>query len=139
MDVCPSFMSIIGLNLLWMACRHHIFQVILADAFGGYLGWSSTGLDTLMFKKCDKRSEMNQHKYKECKTPLINVSIKLKELIADHCQINYAKEDYCEFQSLALSAVGLETKYTIRKPSALHRERWMALEVHLLAEDGIAL
>ena len=53
---------------------------------------------------------MNLHKPKEHKTSLINVSEKLKELTADHCQLNYAREDYCEFLSLAASAVSLETK-----------------------------
>ena len=53
---------------------------------------------------------MNLHKPKEHKTPLINVSKKLKELIADHCKLNYARDGYFEFLSLAASTVGLEKK-----------------------------
>ena len=53
---------------------------------------------------------MNLHKPKEFKTPLINVLKKLKEFIADHCQLNYIREDYCEFLSLAASTVSLEAK-----------------------------
>ena len=75
---------------------------------------------------------MNQHKPKEGQTSLINVLKKLKKLIADHCQLNYAKEDYCEFLFLAASAVDLEIKYVIRKPDVVHQEHWTAKAIYLL-------
>ena len=53
---------------------------------------------------------MNLHKPIERKISLINISKKFKEFIADHCQLTFAKEDYCEFLSLEVLAVCLETK-----------------------------
>ena len=50
---------------------------------------------------------MNLHKPKESQTPLINVLKKYKGLIAEHCQLNYTRENCCEFLTLAASVVGL--------------------------------
>ena len=47
---CTLLEQSVGRNLLWLACRHHILEVLLADAFSECLGPSS-GPDILLFKK----------------------------------------------------------------------------------------
>lgn len=109
-----------------------MFEVLLADAFDICLG-SSTGPDILIFKRFrDKWSEINHHKRNECQTPLIRVSDQLKAFIADQSQLNYPREDYREFLFLAAVLIGLETKYVIRKPGALHRAHWMVKAIYSL-------
>lgn len=38
-------------NLLWLACRHHIFELILKEAFQSSMGISQSGPDVLIFKR----------------------------------------------------------------------------------------
>ena len=45
---CTLLEVALGRNLLWMACRHHILEVLLSDAFGVCFG-SSSRPDILIF------------------------------------------------------------------------------------------
>ncbi|ESN93227.1 hypothetical protein HELRODRAFT_181161 [Helobdella robusta] len=46
---CTLLEKAMGRNLLWMACRYHMFEVLLADVFNVCLG-PSTGQEILFFK-----------------------------------------------------------------------------------------
>lgn len=47
---CALLEQSVGRNLLWLACRHHMLEVLLADAFKVCMGPSS-GPEILLFKK----------------------------------------------------------------------------------------
>ena len=121
-----------GRKLLWLACRHHMFEVLLADVFRICFG-PSTGPEILLFKRLrDKWPELNHHVQRKLQTPLIIVHDELKTFIAEHCQLEYPGDDYRELICLAASMVGLETKYGVRRPGGLHRPRWMAKAIYSL-------
>jgi hypothetical protein len=141
---CTFIEEGIGRNLLWMACRHHMFEVLLSDAFGVCLG-PSTGPDILFFKRFrDNWSELRHRTPRERQTPLIPVNDDVKTFITEQRNLKYPRADYQEFLNLAASVVGLKIEARIQKPGALHRARWMAkaiysLKIELLSQGNEAV
>jgi hypothetical protein len=128
---CTLLEAAIGRPLLWMACRHHMLEVLLSDAHNVCFG-PSTGPEILFFKRFrDKWSELD-HTPKERQVPFITATSDLKAFIVEHLQMSYPRDDYREFLCLAASMVGIETKTAIRKPGAMHRARWMAKAIYSL-------
>jgi hypothetical protein len=128
---CTLLETLIGRNLLWMACRHHMFEVLLADAFGVCFGGPSTGPDILLFK-CfrEKWGKLNHRELQQRQSPLIQVDASLKLFIAEHLKKKHARDDYRECLTLAGLMVGLHLDGTLRKPGAFHRARWMAKAIY---------
>ena len=113
-----------------MACRHHMLEVLLADAFRVCLG-PSTGPDILMFKRFrEKWSKLEHHEPKQRQFPMIAVEDSLKVFISEQLSTQHCRDDYCEFLNLAAMMVGLKVDTKIRKPGALHRARWMAKAIY---------
>ena len=128
---CTLLEKAMGHNLLWMACRHHMFEVLLADVFNVCLG-PSTGPEILFFKRfLEKWTEMN-HTPEARSTPLIIVSDAIKAFIKCQLEVRHSRDDYLEFLLLAAQMVGLQVDVAIRKPGALHRARWMAKAIYAL-------
>lgn len=122
--------NVIGRSLLWMACRHHMFEVLLADAFGVCLG-PSTGPDILIFKRFrEKWSKLDHHEPEKSQSPMISVDDSLKLFISEQLSKKQCRDDYCEFLNLAALMIGMKTDVTVRKPGALHRARWMAKAIY---------
>jgi hypothetical protein len=129
---CTLLENIIGRRLLWMACRHHILEVLLADAFGVCLG-PSTGPDILMFKRFrEKWSKLKHRKVVPQQSPIITVDDNLKAFITEQLRKDHCRDDYRELLNLAALMIGKEVDVTIRKPGALHRARWMAKAIYSL-------
>ena len=133
---CTLLESAIGRNLLWLACRHHMFEVLLSDAYGVCLG-PSTGPEISIFKKFKENwPKLLRYQLKPRPTPLIFASDKLKEFIAEQLQLGHPRDDYKEFLQLAASMIGLNNSSVaavpIRKPGALHRARWMAKAIYTM-------
>lgn len=127
---CTLLETSIGRSLLWMACRHHMFEVLLSDAFGVCFG-PSTGPEILFFKRFkDKWSNLVHHQPTATATPLISASDKLKDFIAEQLQLGHPRDDYKEFLQLAACMVGLDSSAALRRPGALHRARWMAKAIY---------
>ena len=119
---CVLLEQLIGRNLLWMACRHHIFEVLLSDVFTICLG-PSTGPEILFFKRLRDHWGKLQHRPKQQLTPLILASDSLKQFILTQLTIVQPRADYKEFLQLAAQRIGLEIHAPIRKPGAIHRAR----------------
>jgi len=118
---CILLEASMGRHLLWLACRHHMFEVLLSDAFRVCFGPSS-GPEITIFKRFrESWSKLVHHMPKKYQSPLIIVPDSLKTFIVDHSDLSYPRDDYREFLCLVASMVGIETKKVIRKPGALHR------------------
>ncbi|ESN93949.1 hypothetical protein HELRODRAFT_180358 [Helobdella robusta] len=105
--VCTLLEKAMGRNLLWMACRHHMFEVLLADVFNVCLG-PFTGPEILFFKRFrEKWTEMN-HTPEARSTPLIIVSDAIKAFIKCQLEVRHSRDDYLEFLLLAAQIVGLQ-------------------------------
>ena len=92
---CVLLEQLIGRNLLWMACRHHIFEVLLSDVFTICLG-PSTGPEILFFKRLRDHWGKLQHQPKQQLTPLILASDSLKQFILTQLTIVQPRADYKE-------------------------------------------
>ena len=129
---CTLLEQNVGRNLLWLACRHHMLEVLLSDAFKVCLG-SSTGPDILLFKRFrDNWNLFNHNVQEEVGVPLINASNVVKTFITDQLSLTHPRDDYLELLQLAGKAVGLDLHFSIRKPGAMHRARWMAKAIYSL-------
>ena len=70
---CTLLERAIGHDLMWMACRHHMFEILLSYAFQMCLG-ASTGPEILIFKRFrEKRPDLQHHQPKSQPTPLLSV------------------------------------------------------------------
>lgn len=87
---CKIIENLIGRNLLWLACRHHMFEVLLADAFSICLG-PSTGPDILLFKRFrEKWSKLNHHQPEQRLSAIIAVDESLKLFISNYLNKNHS-------------------------------------------------
>jgi len=84
-----------GRNLRWMACRHHMFEILLSDVFCVCFGQSS-GPEILLFKRFreirEKWQDLLQRQPKPratAATPLIAACEQLKEFIVEQIQVNH--------------------------------------------------
>ena len=90
---CTLLEQCLGRNLLWMACRHHMLEVLLADAFGICLG-PSTGPEILFFKRFRESWPKLNTLVVQLKPPKIPVTDTLKTFISDQLMKQHTREDY---------------------------------------------
>lgn len=130
---CTVLENRLGRNLLWLACRHHMFEVLLADVFKICFG-PSTGPDILLFKRFREGwSRLNHHELKSGEVPLIVATENVKSFIHEHLNLEHPRDDYRELLTLSAVAVGIQTQRTrAMKPGAIHRARWMAKAIYSL-------
>ena len=129
---CQLIENSLDRNLLWLACRHHMLEVLLADSFTVCFGPSS-GPEILLFKRFKGMwFQLNHHKPQLSAEPLIAASDDEKDFILQQLELTHARDDYLELLTLASSMLGLDTDVTIRRPGAMHRARWMAKAIYSL-------
>ena len=129
---CTLLEERMGRNMLWLACRHHMFEVLLSDGFSVCFGPSS-GLEILIFRRFRNNwRSLNHLEPNKQNTPLVFASENLKFFLLEQLANEHPRDDYLEFLQLAALMVGMDIQFTIRKPGALHRARWMAKAISLL-------
>lgn len=129
---CTLLETFMDRHLLWMACRHHMCEVLLSDVFSICFGPSS-GPEILFFKRFrEKWHDLLHHEMKPRATPLIHSCEQLKKFITEQLEVNHPRDDYREFLQLAGFMVGLTNSATFRKPGAIHRARWMAKAIYTM-------
>jgi len=138
---CQLLETALNRNLLWLACRHHMHEILLSDVFTVCFGPSS-GPEVIFFKRFrEKWDNLPSHQPKLSTTPLISASDSLKSFITDELTQKHPRDDYLELLQLAGYMVGLKIEATVRRPGAIHRARWMAkalytLKIELLYEGN---
>jgi len=89
-----------GRSLLWMACRHHIFEVLLSGVFSVCFGPSS-GPEILFFKRFrEKWQDLVHRQPKPRPTPLIPACEQLKISIAEKSEGYHPRDDNGDFFNL---------------------------------------
>lgn len=140
-----------GRSLLYLACRHHIYELILKDIFiTKCMKSKTTAPNVEMFERL--KNSWNQfflesylpgiedeivigHIDAECMDEMLEFCY--KNLQKDHC-----RADYREFLELVVIFLGgqLPGGNKIKKPGAIHHARWMAkaitsLKIFLLRDQ----
>lgn len=138
---CVILEKMVERDLLYLACRHHIYEVILKAVFDCKMG-STTAPHPDIFKKFQSAwSEVDLQKFQsgvederiqEFLTPEIieEMSVFLKKCYTE----DQPRADYKELLKLALVFIGKqnEVDITFKKPGAFHHARWMAKAIYCL-------
>lgn len=124
--------------LLWLACRHHVYEVVLQDVFQCCYGPSS-GPDIALFKKLQARWPLiDQSKVRpldadslsaEQKTRRQSMTNLLRQLLGAG---SHPREDYQELIQLCLVFLGGDMPKYFRAPGAYHMARWMAKGIYAI-------
>jgi hypothetical protein len=122
----------VGRALLWLACRHHMHEILLSDVFTVCFG-PSTGPEILFCKRFrESWDKLHSHEPNLGETPLIEVSASLQSFIMKQLTEKHPRDDYLELLQLAAYMVGLPIEAAVRRPGAVHRARWMAKALYTL-------
>lgn len=132
-------------ELLWLACRHHILEIVLSKAFTLCFGPSSSP-DIPLFKRFKAAWPLiYKDKYQPLKEAPDSAHLKLTAVNALLVTLGSKKQprgDYMELLELSLLALGhTPDKIHWRAPGAVHHARWMAkliyaIKIHLFREQG---
>lgn len=123
-------------KLLWLACRHHVDEVVLSDVWKELFG-SSTSPDNELFKQF--RDNVWYHidttleaKQLDCKRGLLRSRRDMvipfyTELLKTKNRQQLPRDDYKECAQLMLQILGVSPPQGIHwyRPGATHNARWM--------------
>jgi hypothetical protein len=137
---CVLLQKKIKRDLLSLACRHHILELIIERVFNALMG-ASSGPNIQIFQrfsydwnKIDK-SKFESGIIEDTVANELNPHKKiLVKFINDQLATFQPRDDYKELLQLSLLFLGDETakNFNIRTPGALHRARWMAKLIYSL-------
>ena len=129
-----------GKDLLWLPCRHHIFEIILESVVSISLP-ASSGPNIQLFKRFKVSwPKLNKDSFRTANDDP-NLAARIAEtkdnliLFANgHLSKQQPRDDYKELLELAIIFVGGTPTSGIkfRKPGAYHRARWMAKIIYSL-------
>lgn len=127
-------------DLLWLACRHHIFEIMLEAVVLQSLGIFS-GPEIAIFKRFkDNWKHINKNDfvtvssdpliYKDCE----HISEEVITFSKKQLTLYQPRDDYKELLQLTIIFLGgsLEKATSFRTPAGLHRARWMAKAIYSL-------
>lgn len=127
-------------DMLWLACRHHILEIMLEAVVSTALGPSS-GPDILIFKRFKNYwSKIDQSDYKTVTSDPIslesiqNVAQDMISFAQNQLNQYQPRDDYKELLNLTIIYLGgvSENQALFRMPAGLHRARWMAKAMYCL-------
>ena len=138
---CMLIEQFLDRDLLYLPCRHHIYEIILRSVFEEKMG-TTTGPDVLLFKRFQSAwSGIDVHNYR---SGIDNVKVKrhlnegdisrILEFVRSTLREQQPREDYREFLELTAIFLGEAPSRGIgfRKPGAFHHARWMAKAIYCL-------
>lgn len=134
---CSIIEHQLGRDILHLACRHHVLELICGKAFTTCLGPSS-GPHVLLFKRFQAKWVCMDKTIPEA---LQNADMppflieRRDDLIASFhrlLEVQHPRDDYREMLELSIIVLGGQPKRGIRiaRPGALHHARWMAKVIY---------
>jgi hypothetical protein len=124
----------LGRELMYLACRHHIMEVVIGKVFQVCMGSSSSGPEVLLFKRFKERWHLIDKTRFQTGIDNENVACSLldvKEDILEFCNKQLVetqpRDDYREFVELTVIFLGGVPVRGIRfiAPGAMHHARWL--------------
>lgn len=131
---CVLIELMLGKNLLHLACRHHVHEIMLEEVFLVTMG-PSTGPDIGIFKRFKSHwSKMALVDYKtglcdsDVASALQNVADEIIHFCIQQLEVVQPRDDYRELLELTIIFLGGVPPRGVRfaKPGAMHRARFMA-------------
>lgn len=127
---CVQLEKVLGRDLLWLACRHHIMEIMLAKVFTLCFGPSS-GPDIPLFKRFKSIWNEIAHNHYQVLDVACGAE-QFKETTLSYIrQLNWRemelRDDYKELAELTLVVLGSPSEEIHwRMPGPIHNARWMA-------------
>uniref|UniRef100_A0A8D9F7E9 Uncharacterized protein n=1 Tax=Cacopsylla melanoneura TaxID=428564 RepID=A0A8D9F7E9_9HEMI len=137
---CTLLENMLERDLLYLACRHHILEVVLRSVFDCKMG-STTGPHPDIFKRFSNAWRNLDHKKIEVgtkdKTILKHLTPQIIEDVSAFLKFKAEKQpraDYVELLQLALLFIGNEDEsqgnVVIKAPGAISHARWMSKAIY---------
>lgn len=138
---CVLLEQKLGRNILFLACRHHIFEIILQAVFIEAKFAPSSGPDIPLFKRfVNSWKNINKNEYSVWTDDSMTFDIlnDVRDEILDFAEKRlkdcFPRDDYKEFLQLIVIFLGgkLKGNVNFRQPGAYHLARWMAKGIYSL-------
>lgn len=129
----------VGKRLLRLACRRHVYEIMLRTAYESEFGSSSAPTIPFFtrFKKAWK--DIDKSKYENgiqdqfVREALEDVIDDITDFCKNELQEDFARQDYKELLELTLIFLGTyDGEITFHDPKAMHHARWMAKALYAL-------
>ena len=131
---CVSIQRELGVPLLWLACRHHMGEVILDEVWKDLKIETSKSPDITIFKEFrDKWDHLSHGDTNSLSFPKNEKKLQDKrkgiiDLLENSLDAEFTRGDYKELAILSLLYLSGECNkdFQFQRPGALHKARWMA-------------
>ena len=125
---CVQLQKVLNRNVLWLACRHHVCEVILSNVWKSLKIEISSSPSINIFKQLqDNWSKLNGINMSSLFKPEEEAPDELVTFYTRNLEAKFVREDYLELVQVCL--LYLNTDYTLpsfRKPGSISRARWMS-------------
>ena len=144
LGACKFIEEYVGRPVLWVACRHHIAELVVTEAYLKIWNIKTTGPKEPMCEKLRKewvniKDKVDYSKLQTFDSSSLPESLRpLARETLDFCLTEYhrgtfPRADYRELCELAIICLGGEVeKFQFRLPGPVHHARWMALGIYFL-------
>ncbi|XP_074111077.1 uncharacterized protein LOC141535152 [Cotesia typhae] len=136
---CVLVEKALSRKLLYLPCRHHIFEIVLRSAFEVY--WpASSGPNVPIYQRFKKKwDEIDQSNFTAgiCDKKVLEVITPIKDeilkFVNNQIEMDHCRDDYRELLELSLIFLGTTTtNITFKHPGPVHHARWMAKAIYSL-------
>lgn len=136
--VCAIFERETGKEVLNIACRHHIYELLLSSAMTTTLGLSVAPTLTVFDSLREEWPNIKSRgfPYEPCDEDVLNsphlydLYDEAKETLLNHAKTKHIRDDYAELTDLCLKFFGVGTKKNFMVPGSISRARWMARAIY---------
>jgi hypothetical protein len=137
---CVILEGLLHRDLLYLPCRHHIYEIILRAVFESYFGATSAP-NVLIFDRFKKAwLKINTSEFstieqdREMLTALENDSEEVQSFCLTQLQQTHSREDYRELLELVVIFLAgcPQRGIHFRAPGPVHHARWMAKAIYCL-------
>jgi hypothetical protein len=137
---CQYLEKKIKRTLLYLPCRHHIYELVLKSAFDAYMGVTS-GPDVLLFKRFkeiwntfDTTKYCTSLSIPKVREMVDDVRGVMLEFLTKKLEEEHARDDYRELLELSVIFLGNVPPHGVkfRFPGPISHARWMAKAIYVL-------
>ncbi|KAK3907392.1 2-succinyl-5-enolpyruvyl-6-hydroxy-3-cyclohexene-1-carboxylate synthase [Frankliniella fusca] len=130
----------LGKDLLWLPCRHHVFERVLEDVFHTVMG-PSTGPEVGIFRVLQQKWASVDHQkfityttFTASKRALTADRDSIIKFCEEQITSGQPRDDYLEFLELVIIFLGgiPPAGVRFRPPGPIHSARWMAKAIYCL-------
>ena len=140
---CVTFQKYIGKPIFWLACRHHVLEILIDKVFSCLKIERSKTPEIEVFKTFKNRWNEIWENF-DGEIVNLGVTSEILQKYQSLQKLSLLRDDYKELVKLALIYIGIEPSrgITLQRPGAISKARWMskviyALKIVLLSKQNL--